>query len=290
MASKRKPSGFRSGYSGQLSPTSKHDAERLLRETSRLNRLEESAGAEEVLVERRARLQSHAEAMGLRLVSMNITDEALPDPALEAIPKADLNRIEAISDNLRDRPEAHVEELDRLIEKHPNLPVLRNFLTVALEAAGEKERAKKVVEETARLFPSYIFGFCNQVSSLLHAGKVEEAKAMLETGPRGPLLLLPLFDPSREVFHTSEAVAYGVMLGQYFLATERVAAAEAQLEMLEGIAPDHPHLEWLSDAIAHQHVISAIHSLRKKALQPRSKNKKRGSARSEKATKDNPSV
>lgn len=186
----------------------------------------------------------------MRLVSMTITREPIPDPELEALPREDYDRIETISSELYTRLGAHVEELERLSEKYPHIPMLRNHLAGALSAAGEHERADKVVERMAREFPKYLFGFCNYVMLLIRDGKVDEARALVETGPRGPLFTLTQFDPTRDTFHITEATTHGAMVGHYLLVTGRHEAAGVQLKMLRELEPESLQCRCLAEAMA----------------------------------------
>lgn len=207
------------------------------------------AANEPAAEEARERLRSQARAMGMRLVSFTVTEEPIPDPALAALPAADLRRIAAISRDMRTRPERHVSELERLVAKHPHIPMLRNHLAGALEAAGQRDRAAQIISDIARQFPTYFFAFCNHVMMLVSEGRIEEARGLVETGPRGPVLTLVDFDPSRDTFHISEAISHAAMVGHYMLATGRREAAEIQLKMLRDTAADSPQTRSLAAAM-----------------------------------------
>jgi hypothetical protein len=124
-----------------------------------------------------------------------------------------------------------------------------------------------------RLFPSYLFGFC--ITALLARGDIDEARNLVETGPAGPRFMLTAFDPSRTVFHISEATAYSAMVGHYFLSTDRPQLAEVQLQMLEDTAPDSPQTQILAQRIERigslLQVKNAVARLAAKAQAKRSK-------------------
>lgn len=175
--------------------------------------------------------------MGLRIVSLTITEEPIPCAGMESIAGSDRDRIEAITREMFTRPGAHVAELESLSKKYPRVPMLRNHLAGAMEAAGRGEEARRVIERTAREYPTYVFAFCNHVMNLLSDGLIEEARVLVETGRRGPVLTLPDFDPTRDTYHVSEAVAHASMVGHYLLATGRRDWAGVQLEILKKTAP-----------------------------------------------------
>ena len=185
----------------------------------------------------------------MRLVSFTVSREPLQDPVLEALPRAEYERIIAISHDMRTNPRKHLAELRRLVERHPRIPLLRNQLAGALDAAGERAQAAAIVAETAHEFPTYVFAFCNHVMMLVSDGRIEQARALVETGPRGPVFTLIDFDPTRDTFHISEAMAHAAMVGHYMLATGRFDAAEFQLDVLEKTAPDSPQYRNLARAM-----------------------------------------
>ncbi len=62
-------------------------------------------------------------------------------------------------------------------------------------------------------------------------------------------MVLSDLDPSRDIFHISEAIAHTAMLGHYLLATGRFEAAKVQLELLAQIAPENNAYHRLAGAI-----------------------------------------
>lgn len=195
------------------------------------------------------RLESEAAKVGLTLRSFKVTLEPIPDPAVEALSKAEQKQIDRISRAMYDDPAALDDQLVALVAKHPHIPMLRNHLACALNARGEHERAAEVNEETVRLFPDYIFGFANHVMTLMAYDDLDAARALLETGPRGPLLFVGAFAPERTVFHVTEILCYCGMVGHYLLATDRLEAAKVQLQMMESVLPDHPQTRGLAQRI-----------------------------------------
>ncbi len=187
--------------------------------------------------------------MDMRLVSFTITEEPIHDPALEALPAADRKRIAAVSRGMHIRPQRYLAELKRLAARYPHIPMIQNHLAGALNAAGKRKQAARVLADTAQRFPTYVFGFCNHIMKLIATGQIEAARLLVETGPRGPVFTLVDFDPTRDTFHISEAVSYAAMVGFYMLATDRYEAAKVQLEMLYQSAPDSLQCHSLATAM-----------------------------------------
>lgn len=253
----------------------------------------DNAGESPVVDVAREQLREQAKSMGMRLVSFTVTEEPIPDPSLEALPRADYERIAVISRDMRTRPQKHLAELERLVAKYPHIPMLRNHFAGALEAAGHRDRAAAIVSDAAREFPTYFFAFCNHVMLLVAEGRIEEARNLVELGPRGPVFTLPDFDPTRNTFHISEAISHAAMVGQYMLATGRFEAAEFQLDILRKTAPDSPQCRGLARAMgeADDHLLALSASLLRTAaaLQRRAERRKaQATKRSGRTTRSNP--
>lgn len=230
---------------GHTSPSERRgQAARLLSQMSALDRHE----CQPQIEIQRQTLRDQATAMGMRLVSITITEEPIPDPGLATMQPRDLDRLETISQDMRHRPERHVDELLRLTTKYPKIPMLRNHLAGACEAAGDDKTAKAIIAQTANEFPTYVFAICNHVMLLLSEGQIDEARAILETGPRGPLFQLTAIDPSRNTFHISEAASHAATVGRYLLATGQREHAKVYLDMLKQIAPHSRQTRHLAKA------------------------------------------
>lgn len=198
---------------------------------------------------RMGELRAQAAAVGISLYSFEVTHEPMLDPDIEALSGPDQARIETISHRMYDDPASQYDELVALVADHPGIPILRNHLAGALAARGEHDRAHELVEETTRLFPDYIFAFANHVMVLLADGEIDRARAIMEEGPRGPMLFIGAFAPTRTRFHSTEIVCYESMIGHYLVATDRLEAAKTSLEMITGILPEHPQIQSLAERI-----------------------------------------
>ena len=198
----------------------------------------EAAKPSPTLNSARQRLQHEAASLGLKLKGLTITNEPVPDPAFKTLPKKDLARIEVISRAMKTSPAQYALEIELLIVRFPHIAMLRNQLAGAYAAAGRMDRAESVVAQTVKDFPTYVFAFCNHIKILLSTGEIEAARALVETGPRGPVFMLSDFDASRDTFHISEAVAQLTMVGHYMIATGRPDVARVQLDVLRHLAPD----------------------------------------------------
>lgn len=241
---------MRSGRTGEDGTSGKvrREAARLMAEMEALDRAPDGPETRA----KRAELRARAQALGVALISLTITEDPIPDPEIEALSGADRRAVMDVNEALYARPAEQVERIRELIAKHPRILMLRSHLYVALSHAKQDVEAERVVAALAAEFPEYIFGVCNYVLLLMQTGRIDEARAIMETGPRGWRFSLTSFDATRDTFHITEAVTLAVTLGRYFLATGRTREAGTQLEMLEQIAPDHPDCTRLAHLIALQ--------------------------------------
>lgn len=228
-----------------FTPERKRKADALLRGMAALD----NAGDHPRARATREELRAKAAMMGMAIVSITITHEAMPDPVFAALPRAERDRIDAVSRAMYTNPAGQIAALERLVARHPGIPMLRNHLGGAYEAVGQRGRALATIAQAAREFPTYVFAFCNHVLMLLAGGEVAKARAIVEEGPRGPLFHPSFFDPARDTYHVSEAASYASMVGHYMVATHRREAAKVQLTLLRKIAPGSPQTRRLEEAL-----------------------------------------
>jgi hypothetical protein len=222
-------------------------------------------------------LGGREDATVVHLVDFEISYEPMPDPAVEALPQAERDRIMELSEQLYENPRGAplVAELESLVEQHPDIPMLRNHLACALGAAKEDERAKGMIAEIVRLFPRYVYGFATHIAMLLRDRKIDEARLLLEDGPRGPLMLIAQFDPTRRVFHSSEVVCYTAVVAQYLAATDRLEAAWDHFEMCREVDAEHPQVKALEDRIILETFMKAAKSFQDGGKGRRGRKKKK---------------
>ncbi len=135
----------------------------------------------------------------------------------------------------------HVPELERLVERYPHEPKFWNFLTGAVEAAGDRERAFELLREAFQRFPNDLFAVACYARYCLQEGWVDEADRVL-AGRYTPTA----FYPDRRRFHISEVVALETVVAELVARQGHMESAYATLEMLEELAPDSPEVRQLA--------------------------------------------
>lgn len=199
---------------------------------------------------RRARSRRSASLSGLRLIGANrnndepvvlhlldfeITDEPIPDPALNRLRPEDRDRIMEAGSKVMEGAADQVRILERLAQEFPTVPKVYNFLMVAYNNAGQYDKAEECAEDTYCRFPNYLFGMANYAHTLLRRGLVRQVGEILQNR-----FSIHLWITNRKRYHVSEFVSFNGLMARYFAATGEYEVAERYYKMLLEVAPDHP--------------------------------------------------
>ena len=155
-----------------------------------------------------------ADSNVVKLVTFEITYDAVPDPQIERLPPEDQQRIAEVGERMFQNPENQVAELEELVATYPDIPLLYNYLMVAYRHAGRGEEATRVLHDTHERFPDYLFGRTNLAMGLLLSGRAREVPKLF-----GGTWDLTSIYPGRRTYHVSEAVAFYSVLAFYLAAT-----------------------------------------------------------------------
>lgn len=126
--------------------------------------------------------------------------------------------------------------LSRLLELktlYPEHTRIYNFLAKAYITLGSWSRAKKILEESYRRNPEYLFAKVNYASICMQHGEAEKVPAIMEN----KFDLGELY-PHRNEFHVTEAVAFYGIIGLYQAETGELVNSRAMLQLLEDLDPD----------------------------------------------------
>jgi tetratricopeptide (TPR) repeat protein len=128
-----------------------------------------------------------------------------------------------------------IDRLLKLIEKNPQNPQLKNYLSVAYKNKGNIKKAREVNEWILAEHPDYLFGKLNLAAQYFENKEYEKMPEVL-----GNMMEIQDLYPEREVFHLSEVTGFNRFAIMYFTAIGNYEAAESRYEILERIAPEHP--------------------------------------------------
>lgn len=171
-----------------------------------------------------------------------IDDEPVVEsPADYGLTQVELDSLQQVSQELHDNGAAPmVGRLVALVKKYPQVPKLWNHLGVAYEAVGRMDDSERIIEETHRRFPDYLFGKISLGMLRLTQDRANEIPEIL-----GGTFLLHELQHGRMTYHISEIMAFYAFLGQYILAVGNRERAARYLDALESLEPEHPLTEML---------------------------------------------
>jgi tetratricopeptide (TPR) repeat protein len=168
------------------------------------------------------------------LTQYEITDAPIQDRRYRRLPNPIKETIEALHFTAQENPMKAIPELNELIKKYPDLPMLYNYLSVAFSRAGRNEDAESVIQENYRRNPDYLFARLNYAEICLAKGEYERVAEIFDHK-----FDLKLLYPQRKRFHISEVVGFMGIMGWYFMEKGEREIAEKYEEILQQIAPDN---------------------------------------------------
>ena len=133
-----------------------------------------------------------------------------------------------------------IKKLKRLIEKYPDTPVLKNYLSVLYSKLGDWDKVNEVNHELVKAYPDYLFGKMNLAMEYLFEEEYEKAFKVFD----GKFEIYEMY-PNREVFHEKEVKSFYSTLFRCFVGIREFEMAENILEYLEGALRDKEGLNEL---------------------------------------------
>ncbi|MDY6800606.1 MAG: DUF1186 domain-containing protein [Bacteroidota bacterium] len=138
----------------------------------------------------------------------------------------------------------NIDYLIHKIEQYPDVPQLKNFLSVAYMNSGKTEKSFEVNNWIIKEHPNYLFGLLNKAYEYYLNEQYEKIPELL-----GDLLEIKALYPERDIFHILEVVSFNKLAVLYFSAIGNLEAAESRFELLEELAPDHRETETAFQAL-----------------------------------------
>lgn len=121
-----------------------------------------------------------------------------------------------------------IKKLKKYVDKYPHIPHFKNHLSIAYAEKGYDLYARQVNDLIIEQHPEYLFGFLNQVNSLLAMGEKDAAYELMKD-----YNTVQDFAPERKVFHYSEFGGFEVTMIALLLEQDNVEAAESRLPVLK---------------------------------------------------------
>ncbi len=126
-----------------------------------------------------------------------------------------------------------IKKFTRLIEKYPNVPMLKNYLSTLYQSMGNMDKANEINRRLVVEHPNYLFGKINMAAECIANNKLEKVPEIL-----GANLDLKTLYPDRDTFHTNEVMTFFNVTIKYLVAMGDLQEAETRLEIMKEIDED----------------------------------------------------
>jgi hypothetical protein len=137
-----------------------------------------------------------------------------------------------------------LRKLEKLSKENPNLPQLKNYVTVAYNRLGNVVKSLEINNQLLQDFPDYLHGRLNAANNYIHSGEPHKALAFL-----GENLHLKESFPNRSEFHFSEVQSYYFTTVIYAIAIKDLPLAENRLDFYKAIDEENPRIEELEERL-----------------------------------------
>ena len=174
-----------------------------------------------------------------------ITNQKVEDERVAALPAEVRSKIDELRSKIAFNPGGVIPELLKLIEGYPHIPLFYNYLSNAYLLIGDAQKTEETIIECYNKFPEYLFAKVGYANVLLKKGEGEKVPDIFENKTN----LRDLY-PEREVFHTSEFIAFTDTVVRYFLFAGQVDLAIPPFEDLKKFAPHSPSTMLIEQVIS----------------------------------------
>ena len=137
-----------------------------------------------------------------------------------------------------DGRKSSIPKLLEAIEKYPNNPQLKNYLSVLYCQLEETQKMYDVNKWIIAEHPNYLFGKLNLANEYYLRQEYEKMPEVL-----GHLMELKSLYPERNTFHVNEVTSFFKCTILYFIAIGNIQQAEIRYDLMKEIAPDSPDTE-----------------------------------------------
>ena len=168
----------------------------------------------------------------LKLVEYEITTEPIHDRHYRRLPNHIKDKIDDLYEIVQKKfDQTVISDLEALIKKYPNVPLLYNYLSMAYARSGDQEKYQKTIKKNYQLNPDYLFARLNYAELCAQQGNYEKIAEIFDHK-----FDLKLLYPKRKKFHLSEVANFMGFIGIYFLKTGKKELAEQYYKILAEIA------------------------------------------------------
>ncbi len=126
-----------------------------------------------------------------------------------------------------------IDNLLKLIEKHPKNPQVKNYLSVLYNERGDTKKAQEINHWIISEHPDYLFGKLNLAAEYYEKEQYEKIPEILCKE-----MELKFLYPNRDTFHIAEVTGFYKIAVLYFCAIDNLEEAEIRFEIIKEISPD----------------------------------------------------
>lgn len=175
---------------------------------------------------------------------IKVTNAPMEERRRSRLPPRDKERLRDIYRRVQQCPQDVLPELLTLLERHPDVPAVYNYLAIAYASVDQKDKYFETLLETTQRFPDYLFGKTALVEYYLSQHQHRKVPQILD----GKFELWQHY-PTAEVFHVSEARSFLCAIGSYFAHVNNLGRALYHYFVLTDIGPNHPATKRVGDEI-----------------------------------------
>jgi tetratricopeptide (TPR) repeat protein len=126
-----------------------------------------------------------------------------------------------------------VQKFLNAIEKYPDNPQLKNYLSVLYSQLGETQKAYETNRWIIAEHPDYLFGKLNLANEYFQKKEYQKMPEVL-----GEEMELKALYPHRDTFHINEVTSFLKCAILYFSSIGKLEDAEIRYDILDKLAPD----------------------------------------------------
>jgi tetratricopeptide (TPR) repeat protein len=170
----------------------------------------------------------------LASLDYKITQNAVDDDDIRALPNEIQNKIEDLYERVQVSPQNTIKELLVLIKAYPHIPQLYNYLHIAYSYTGQNKKSYKIMKDNYEQNPSYLFAKLNYSDYLVKQGEFDKVPEIYDY----KFNLTELY-PNRDTFHETEVISFNGVIGYYYAMIGEYDNAKHCLNMLKALSKIH---------------------------------------------------
>lgn len=184
-------------------------------------------------------------ALSLRTTYRIVFDKQRSSVEKNQLPLEEQKHFEDLYSRAQENPEASLEPLLKLKQKHPQVPEIANLLAYAYLRLKKKKEAEELIEKTYHDHPNYLIAKINFADQCLRLGKL----SMIPVIFQGATELYQLY-PEQTEYHYAEFRGFHVVMGFYYFASGEKQRAENYYQLAFQVDPLHPSVIALENKLS----------------------------------------